>query len=213
MNTAPQEQPGSPGTSPAAPPAERAAAAARSARERFGSTCGCPVFLRIIRDEARLELRFLSPQGRWSLLAAYPILAQGCPAEPKQREGDGLSPEGFYRLRAASLHPGSKYHLALNIGYPNAYDRRCGRTGSHIMIHGGARSVGCFAVGDEPITEIYGAVAEALHAGQSDVPVQIYPTRMEAPDTAADELCRHLRLGWQYSAAHGGAPYPDRDND
>lgn len=213
MSTAPQELPDPPGASSAPPPVERAAAAARRARVRFGSACGCPVFLRIIRDEALLELRALGSKGRWSQLAAYPILAQGCPAAPKQREGDGLSPEGFYRLSAASLHPGSKYHLALNIGYPNAYDRRCGRTGSLIMIHGGARSVGCFAVGDAAIAEIYGAVAAALQAGQAYVPVQIYPTRMDAPATAADDLRRHLRLGWQYSAAHGGAPYPDRDND
>ena len=80
---------------------------ARRARERFGSACGCTVFLRIIRDEALLELRALGSKGRWSQLAAYPILAQGCPAAPKQREGDGLSPEGFYRLSAA--HGGAPY--------------------------------------------------------------------------------------------------------
>ena len=169
MSTAPQERPDPPGVPSYPPPPERVATAARRARERFGSACGCPVFLRILRDEALLELFARSSQGLWSLLATYPILAQGCPTTPKQREGDGLSPEGFYRLRTTSLHPASKYYLALNIGYPNAYDRRCGRTGSLIMIHGGARSVGCFAVGDAAIAEIYGAVAAALRA-RPDLP-------------------------------------------
>ena len=84
---------------------------------------------------------------------------------PKLREGDKQVPEGFYRIEL--LNPNSRYHLSLRVNYPNAVDiERAGRDGrdlsmlgGDIMIHGGAESVGCIAIGDPGIEELFIMVA------------------------------------------------------
>ncbi|MFO1489739.1 MAG: hypothetical protein U1F77_08045 [Kiritimatiellia bacterium] len=68
----------------------------------------------------------------------------------------------------------------MNIGYPNEEDRRLGRTGGLIMIHGGCASVGCLAVGDEAIEQLYLLVEDSLRAGRPEVPVLVFPFRMTA---------------------------------
>jgi murein L,D-transpeptidase YafK len=68
----------------------------------------------------------------------------------------------------------------MNINYPNAHDRRLGRTGSAIMIHGDCQSAGCYAMSDESIDEIYTIAEAALRRGQSSIQVQSYPFRMTA---------------------------------
>src|SRR5437588_7803382 len=47
------------------------------------------------------------------------------------------------------------YYLSFNIGYPNAFDKALGRTGSQLMVHGDCSSRGCYAMTDEQIAEIY----------------------------------------------------------
>ena len=79
-----------------------------------------------------------------------------------------------------ALKPDSKYHLAFNIGYPNALDRALGRTGEFIMVHGNCVSVGCFAMSDALIEEVYAFVRDALAAGQPSVPVHVFPFHMTA---------------------------------
>jgi hypothetical protein len=44
------------------------------------------------------------------------------------------------------MNPNSTEYLAFNTGFPNAFDRSLGRTGSFLMVHGGCRSVGCYAM-------------------------------------------------------------------
>jgi len=46
------------------------------------------------------------------------------------------------------------------------------------MVHGDCKSVGCFAMTNAGIDEIYGFVASALASGQKEVPVHIFPFRM-----------------------------------
>ena len=53
------------------------------------------------------------------------------------------------------MKPNSNYHLAFNLGYPNAYDKAQRRTGEFLMIHGKCKSVGCYAMTDALIEEIY----------------------------------------------------------
>ncbi len=91
---------------------------------------------------------------------------------------DYQAPEGFYEISARQLNPHSHYHLALNLGYPNAYDRRHGATGDAVMIHGDCKSVGCFAMTDAGIDQIYPIVAAALAQRRAEVPVHIFPFRM-----------------------------------
>ena len=68
----------------------------------------------------------------------------------------------------------------MNINYPNTFDQMNGRSGSSILIHGGCGSIGCFAIQNENVEEVYGAVRAALRYGQSYVPVLALPFRYSA---------------------------------
>ncbi|MGA8171003.1 MAG: L,D-transpeptidase family protein, partial [Methylocystis sp.] len=138
---------------------------------------GAPAFIRIFKKEGELEL-WLKVNGRYSLYRTFPVCKWSGRLGPKVREADYQSPEGFYSVSARQLNPHSNYHLAFNVGYPNAFDRQNGHTGGLVMVHGNCKSVGCFAMTDKGIEEIYGFVAAALTAGQREVPVHIFPFRM-----------------------------------
>lgn len=100
------------------------------------------------KEERRLEVW---GDGRW--LKSYPILAASGTPGVKRREGDRQVPEGIYRL--TTLNPQSSFHRSIRVDYPDAEDYRNGCTGSDIYVHGGAASIGCIAVGNEAIEEIY----------------------------------------------------------
>jgi hypothetical protein len=138
---------------------------------------GAPAYVRIFKKEGELEL-WLKVNGRYSLYRNFPICKWSGRLGPKVKEADYQSPEGFYSVSARQLNPHSNYHLAFNVGYPNAFDRQNGHTGGLVMVHGACKSVGCFAMTDKGIEEIYGFVAAALSAGQREVPVHIFPFRM-----------------------------------
>lgn len=181
--------------------------------EHFGK----PIFIRIIKEERILELYVQAPNLAWQLLKTYPIAGMSGTLGPKTTEGDKQAPEGFYRVFPHALNPQSRFHLSFNIGYPNAYDKSLSRTGSYIMVHGGKASVGCFAMTDAGIEEIYTLVNEAFKAGAESVPVQVYPFRM-TPERMAQEadnehlsFWQHLLPGWQYTETHR-APYHDNDS-
>jgi murein L,D-transpeptidase YafK len=140
---------------------------------------GSPALLRAFKESGELELWLAAAEG-WRHFRTYAVAAQSGGLGPKQREGDRQVPEGRYGVTRAALNPASAYHLSFNIGYPNAEDRQMGRTGSFIMIHGGAASVGCLAMTDAWIEEIYLTVEAALQAGQAEVPVHLFPFRMSA---------------------------------
>lgn len=183
-------------------------------KEHFGK----PVFLRIIKEDYELELWLQEPDGKWLLFDTYEIAAMSGELGPKTKEGDEQAPEGFYRVLPRAMNPRSMYHLSFNIGYPNAYDRSLGRTGSYIMVHGSDVSIGCFAMTDPIIEEIYTLVNEAFRAGVKSVPVQVYPFRMteermrEEASHQHFEFWQHLLPGWQYTEQHK-APYEDSDSD
>lgn len=144
-----------------------------------GLVWGSPVFLRAFKEERELELWVLHrPSGKFRLFKTYPIAALSGSLGPKLAEGDGQVPEGFYFVRAGNLKPDSLFHLAFNIGFPNAHDRHHDRTGSHIMVHGGAASIGCLAMTDPGIEEIYSLCAAALTGGQAFFRVHLFPFRM-----------------------------------
>ena len=94
-----------------------------------------------------------------SYVRSYPILAASGFPGPKLAEGDRQVPEGIYEVE--SLNPNSRHHLALRVGYPNAYERQIGEMedradlGGDIMIHGGASSAGCLAIGDTSAEELF----------------------------------------------------------
>ena len=138
---------------------------------------GIPLYIRIFKKEKVFEL-WGKQDKRYTFLKSYPICHYSGYLGPKLRSGDKQAPEGVYVLTRKSLHPHSRYHLALNIQYPNRYDRNRRRTGDLIMIHGKCASTGCFAMGNSQIEEIYKMVEKALEKKRSWIYVAIYPFRM-----------------------------------
>jgi murein L,D-transpeptidase YafK len=138
---------------------------------------GQPVYVRIFKQEAALELWMEGDQG-WRLFQSYPICRFSGHLGPKLQQGDRQAPEGFYQVSLAQLNPNSRHHLSFNLGFPNAYDRAHGRTGSFLMVHGGCSSVGCYAMTDPAVDDIYALVSAALRNGQQDVDVHAFPFRM-----------------------------------
>ncbi|MEG3022599.1 MAG: murein L,D-transpeptidase family protein [Akkermansia sp.] len=158
---------------------------------------GNPIFIRIIKEDRILEL-WGQPdnQNTFNLIKQYHIAGMSGNLGPKQKEGDHQAPEGFYSVIPSALNPQSNYHLSFNIGYPNEYDRSLGRTGAFIMIHGSNVSVGCFAITDAGIEEVYTMVAQALKIGQPSVPVQIYPFIPTKTRLAREKESPHYHF-WQ----------------
>jgi murein L,D-transpeptidase YafK len=115
---------------------------------------------------------------------SYPICKFSGNLGPKLATGDHQAPEGFYDITPEQMNPTSSEYLAFNTGFPNAYDRSLGRTGSELMVHGGCRSVGCYAMTDDGIEEIYGLVDEAFKSGQEKVQLEAFPFRMTAQNLA-----------------------------
>ncbi len=164
-------------------------ASAREAHARLDSalaqksmSSGSAVYIRIFKAEAELEV-WLQRGAQYELFKTYPICAESGTLGPKEREGDEQSPEGFYGVTQSKLNPASHYHLAFDIGYPNAYDRSLGRTGGFIMVHGNCVSIGCFAMTDPGIEEIYLLAQAALAKGQQSIAVHVFPFRMTAENT------------------------------
>lgn len=172
--------------------AQSAEARVKPALERdlrkLGLRFGAAVFMRIFKREKELELWVEGNQHRFVLFRTYPICTYSGGLGPKQREGDNQAPEGFYRVAAGQLNPQSTYHLSFNLGYPNAYDRAHSRTGNFLMVHGSCVSIGCYAMGDEGIEEIYSLAAAALSSGQAAFDVHAFPFRLEAASLAIERL-------------------------
>jgi murein L,D-transpeptidase YafK len=143
-----------------------------------------PVLIRIYKEENALEVWKQDRTGKYVLLSSYPICKFSGSLGPKLMQGDHQAPEGFYDITPNQMNPNSSEYLAFNTGFPNAFDRSLGRTGSFLMVHGGCRSVGCYAMTDSAMEEIYGLVEEAFKGGQEKVQLQAFPFRMTAQNLA-----------------------------
>lgn len=174
--------------------------------KKNGFKPGAPVFIRIFKESAELEL-WLRDEigGRYRLFSTYRIASYGGGRlGPKLKEGDGIAPEGFYNVGVKQLQPNSKFHLAFNVGYPNGYDRSLGRTGSVIMVHGSDVSIGCFAMTDAQIEIIYLLVEAALRAKQDEFQVHIFPFRptparlAKEKDAAWFDFWTNLKEGYDH---------------
>jgi murein L,D-transpeptidase YafK len=137
-----------------------------------------PILVRLFKQEAELEVWKQDRSGRFTLLKTYPICRWSGDLGPKVREGDRQAPEGFYAISPGQMNPQSAYYLSFNTGYPNAFDRALGRTGSQLMVHGDCSSRGCYAMTDEQIAEIYALGRESFFGGQKAFQLQAYPFRM-----------------------------------
>jgi murein L,D-transpeptidase YafK len=152
---------------------------------------GASIYIRIFKTENILEV-WLKKGRRFRLFKCYPICTYGAKGiGPKTRQGDGRAPEGFYKVWPAQMNPYSRFHLSFNLGYPNAYDQHHGCGGSALMVHGGCVSIGCFAMTDQCMEEIYALAHAALSNGQPYFMVHIFPFKMTLPN-----MIRHRRSKW-----------------
>lgn len=183
--------------------------------EARGFRFGAPAFIRIFKKEEVLEVWLQKDNGEYALFLDYPICIYSGELGPKTREGDKQSPEGFYAVGSEALNPNSQYHLSFNLGYPNAYDRAHGYSGSMLMVHGKCVSIGCYAMGDRQIEEIYTLVGSALQRGQPFVRVHAFPFRMTDANLAAYsdhrwyDFWQMLKPGYDYFERYHQPPEID----
>jgi murein L,D-transpeptidase YafK len=142
------------------------------------------LFIRSFKEERITELWAAAAYAGdpHVLVKIFPICQQSGVLGPKRREGDLQVPEGFYKVSV--FNPRSDYHLSLGVSYPNAADRFHSKRqppGSAIMIHGNCVTIGCIPIEDGPIEELYLAAVLARDAGQGDIPIHIFPCRLDDP--------------------------------
>jgi len=142
-----------------------------------------PIVVRIFKEEAELEVWKQDTSGHFQLLKIYPICRWSGDLGPKLHQGDRQAPEGFYTVTPELMNPNSNYYLAINTGFPNSFDKANNRNGSLLMIHGDCSSMGCYAMTDEQISEIYALARDAL-LGRPSFQVQAYPFRMTPANLA-----------------------------
>ncbi|MDO9062521.1 MAG: hypothetical protein Q7U92_26350 [Bradyrhizobium sp.] len=163
-----------------------------------------PMLVRIFKQEAELEVWKQDRSGRFALLKAYPICRWSGDLGPKVKEGDRQAPEGFYSIGPGQMNPQSSYYLSFNTGYPNAFDKALGRTGSQLMVHGDCSSRGCYAMTDEQIAEIYSLGRESFFGGQRAFQLQAYPFKMTPINMAKHRnnpnmpFWKMIKQGWDH---------------
>lgn len=143
-----------------------------------GFNLGDPLFIRVFKEPKKLEV-WVKKGDQFKLFKTYKICYFSGDLGPKFKEGDMQSPEGFYYVTPDKLNPQSAYHLSFDLGFPNKYDRANGRAGSYLMVHGRCVSIGCYAMTDKRIEEIYTLMDAAFRGGQPFVRVHIFPFEMD----------------------------------
>jgi murein L,D-transpeptidase YafK len=172
---------------------------AEAAVERLaeiGSSPGEAMVVRVYKQSSELEVWKRTRSGDYALFKTYPICKWSGELGPKIREGDYQSPEGFYDVTPALMNPKSAYWLSFNVGFPNKFDQVWGRTGTNLMVHGDCKSVGCFAMTDESIKEIYALARESFRGGNRSFQLQLLPFRMTDANMALNATSPHAPF-WQ----------------
>ncbi len=169
------------------PSAQIASSPLAAAFERKGLRLGSPVFLRVYKQTSEVEL-WVQKGSRYHLYKTFGICRWSGGLGPKFAEGDRQSPEGLYHITSADLIVNRRWHRAMKINYPNTFDLDNGRTGSSILIHGKCSSIGCFAIQDQNVEEVYGAVKAAIQNGQMRIPVLSLPFRFSMVESDPSEL-------------------------
>lgn len=172
------------------------------------SKVGHDVFIRIHKRnnyDGTLEVWLRGPEAAvYEHFKTYRIAYFSGDSGPKTKQGDYQAPEGFYFIGRRAMNPLSSFHLSMDMGFPNAYDRHYRRTGDLLMIHGNAVSVGCYAMTDASIEHIYTLVDAALKNGQPFVRVHSFPFEMtdenleKHKDSQHHRFWKNLKVGWDW---------------
>lgn len=179
---------------------------------------GAPIFIRIFKESSQLELWLKNDLGHFVLFKSYAICSFSGELGPKLKQGDWQSPEGFYFVKPIQLNPWSQYHLSFNLGFPNRFDRAHNRTGSALMVHGDCVSIGCYAMTDPQINEIYSLASAALEKGQPFFRVHAFPFKMTDERLAKEaentwfSFWQNLKTGYDIFEQSGIPPNVTVDN-
>jgi murein L,D-transpeptidase YafK len=155
-----------------------------------------PIYIRVFKEPGTLEI-WVKSGKQYKLFKQYLVCTYSGGLGTKTRDHDGKCPEGFYSITPSQLNPVSNYHLAINVGYPNIYDQQHGYTGNAIMIHGDCRSIGCYAMTDPMIEEIYTMVYQAFAHGQRSINVAIFPFKLTIQNIDKYSNYPHVSF-WQH---------------
>ncbi len=134
-----------------------------------GLAAGLPLLIRVFKAESTLEV-WMRKGDAFELFDTYPICYWSGLIGPKIKSGDRQAPEGFFNVTVGGVLRHGRWHRALDLAYPTAYDRLQARTGSGILIHGRCSSVGCFAMTNPVIEELHDLAAAALQVGTGEHP-------------------------------------------
>lgn len=135
------------------------------------------VALLTFKKEEKMEL-WAKDEKRpsWTYIKTYPLKASSGTSGPKLKYHDGQIPEGVYKV--VMLNPFSSWQLSMLINYPNDFDKQHAQTdgrndlGGDIYIHGKELSVGCLAIGDKAIDQLF---VLAARVGPKNIKVIIAP--------------------------------------
>ena len=137
------------------------------------------LYIRSFKYDRQLEVWVRNDNDdEYKLFKTYKVCMQSGTTGPKRVEGDYQVPEGFYYIN--EFNPNSKYHLALGLNYPNASDKILSdndRPGGSIYIHGNCVSVGCIALNNASIEELYLIASRVKTSGQDFIPVHVFPVK------------------------------------
>ncbi len=178
------------------------------------------MYIRSFKYDRQLEVWVKSADNEtFKLFKTYRVCMLSGTMGPKRMEGDYQIPEGFYHIN--DFNPNSNYHLSLGLNYPNASDKILAddaHPGNNIYIHGSCVSVGCLAISDEPIEEVYILANQAKEAGVDFIPVHIYPVRYDNKKSAEyltqftknnqslQEFAASLKVAYDYFEAKKDLP-------
>ncbi|WP_193016329.1 L,D-transpeptidase family protein [Proteus sp. FME41] len=163
---------------------------------------GKPIYIQIFKEESLLELYTEKLDGQLEKVRTYPICSYSGGLGPKKSQGDLKSPEGFYQVNFSQLNPNSRFYRAINLGFPNQYDKSKGYTGDFLMIHGACKSVGCYAMTDSVMDEIYQYAEMALKGGQSKINIHIFPFKMTAENMKKHQYSTNMDFWQQLAPAY-----------
>lgn len=150
------------------------------------------VYLRAFKAEKLVELWAGKKGAPMVLVKSYPICAASGALGPKRKEGDLQVPEGLYEI--SEFNPGSNFHLSMKVSYPNASDRvrsDARRPGGLIYLHGNCASIGCIAIEDEPIEEVYLITQDSK---VRPIRIDIFPSKLTPEFLSAQGESEHAAL-------------------
>lgn len=149
------------------------------------------IALLAFKTERKVELWARNPSQAWKHVHNYPLTAFSGHLGPKLRVNDKQIPEGIYRL--VNFNPFSSMHLSMMINYPNTFDRikgyqdGRGDLGNNIFIHGNNLSVGCLAIGDSAIDQLFLLVRRV---GLNNTQIIIAPNDLRLHDPSTPKFAQ-----------------------